>query len=308
MSGAVRSRAGLTLIELLVVIAIMAILAGLLLSGVQAAREASRRMQCASNFHQFGVAMQTFASARKMLPPGASENGLSLHVSLLPQMEATALYDRFDLRVYPSDPRNYDISKTIVSGFVCPSDGGWDASPVLATNYVGNSGSGVQTYGYNGVFRHMQNGGPILPRDVQDGLSTTAAMSEVRVGDGSMDRLRTIWTATRNDGESELDRFAESCRTHRGGLGDAWSLGRFWIHGDLSSTLYNHILAPNQNSCTNGTRVQQGAYTAGSFHPGGVNVLFADGHVSFVSSSVDQAVWRSLGSRNGREPVSDSFL
>jgi prepilin-type N-terminal cleavage/methylation domain-containing protein len=42
-------RNGFTLIELLVVIAVIAVLIALLLPAVQAAREASRRMQCANN-------------------------------------------------------------------------------------------------------------------------------------------------------------------------------------------------------------------------------------------------------------------
>jgi prepilin-type N-terminal cleavage/methylation domain-containing protein/prepilin-type processing-associated H-X9-DG protein len=47
------NRSGVTIIELMVVVAIISILAALLLPAVQAAREAVRRINCASNLRQF---------------------------------------------------------------------------------------------------------------------------------------------------------------------------------------------------------------------------------------------------------------
>ena len=47
-----------------------------------------------------------------------------------------------------------------------------------------------------------------------------------------------------------------------------------------------------------------GAITARSYHPGGVNALFADGSVHFVKSTVNGMTWRALGTIQGGEVIS----
>lgn len=89
--------------------------------------------------------------------------------------------------------------------------------------------------------------------------------------------------------------------------------GRTWYLPRYGFTLYNHALTPNSKipDCSGDLLSQAasedvrgssiGLFTATSYHAGGVNVVFCDGHTEFISDSVDLGVWRALSTRNGNE-------
>ncbi len=83
------------------VIAIIGILIGLLLPAVQAAREASRRMQCANNLKQLGLGLHNYHTALNCFPPGFMavnhlgqvRGGWAWGVFLMPFLEQCPLQD-----------------------------------------------------------------------------------------------------------------------------------------------------------------------------------------------------------------------
>jgi prepilin-type processing-associated H-X9-DG protein len=87
-----------------------------------------------------------------------------------------------------------------------------------------------------------------------------------------------------------------------------------WCMGTTGWTMFNTVQVPNDSQypiggCRDGGTPGQFpndgfSYGASSGHPGGANVLFGDGSVKFVKSSISYQTWWALGTRNGGEVIS----
>lgn len=198
-------RRGFTLIELLVVIAIIAVLIALLLPAVQQAREAARRTQCKNNLKQIGLALHNYHDAHNQFPPSMifqtgqltargnraqRANGWAWTSFILPFVDQAPLYQQLDFNTSLVTAANQIPIASKLQIAVCPSVppinycvvGAIKTPGILATNYVGNSGSYSLSAYYNssdarrnGVFVEDAK---IGIRDILDGTSNTIAVGE----------------------------------------------------------------------------------------------------------------------------------
>lgn len=313
---------GFTLIEVIVVVAVIGLLVAILIPAVQMAREASRRTHCLANLRQLGLAINQYLAASGVLPAG-NTGGYSFYVMILPYIEQKPLYDSFNFSApfpnRPSPTPNATAIGVSLALLLCPSDP-FAASVAGSTSYAGNHGVGFcknSLYGAcdNGSF--VQVGFPSISNQaITDGTSSTVMIAEWLVDSGASsagDPKRAIYSLPGRFTEPEQFKpFAQQCYGADTSMVARVQVGKGsnWYWGTFPCTLYNHTEPINNHTCLNGggALTQQSAWTAGSMHPGGANVLFADGHVPFLSASIATKVWRALGTRNGQEVISsDSY-
>ncbi|MDZ4817572.1 MAG: DUF1559 domain-containing protein [Planctomycetota bacterium] len=289
-----QSVAGFTLVELLVVIAIIGILVAMLLPAIQAAREAARRITCTNNLHQIGMGMLLFDHNYKRLPaaiqthPSTGEHLMgSAFISILPFMEESVLYSRYDMTKGPTDGTNLEVTRTKLPVFLCPSmvtpSGGTDGG---VASYGVCTGSGYCRYplrtsdqkpdltNHNGaIVDPIRGPTKVAVISMQDGTSKTVMVGELDYGlinikersGGSIDGGSTVW-----------------------------------------GTAYPGMTWCSMAGVFNSDRLVTGFLeweTFRSDHSGGVNFVMVDGSVQFISEETHPDILDRLAERNDGQSV-----
>jgi len=234
---------------------------------------------------------------------------------MLPYLDQKSLYDAINFQLDSAETglasANETAAQVRISTFSCPSDTqAGDRDLAGRTNYAVNRGVEYRRFDYNGAFGRR----PYKFADFKDGTSSTVAMSEWVAGPGPYghrDNLGTIFELpTDLDGPDRFDQFVNRCQGIDTNISPvaANDKGVRWLAGGYWSTAYNHSIGINGPSCISGGFAQEGAYSASSFHLGGGNVVFVDGHAKFVREAISLATWRAVGTRSGGEALnSGSF-
>jgi prepilin-type N-terminal cleavage/methylation domain-containing protein/prepilin-type processing-associated H-X9-DG protein len=133
-----RPSQGFTLVELLVVIAIIAVLVGLMIPAVQAARESSRRTACSNNLRGLGLSLDHHNDQYNCYPLDG-DHGFGIGAYLLPFLEQSALFEQLNPTRAPlPDPHHAreELEGTPLDVFQCPSAG---EEPILSDSKFGRS-------------------------------------------------------------------------------------------------------------------------------------------------------------------------
>lgn len=320
-----RSRGAFTLIEALVVISIISVLVGLLLPAVQAAREAARRARCTSNLKQIGLALHAYEAAWGAFPPRLISYNLprfgpahgvyhSAQVLLLPYLDHVLTYAAINFavpsgRIADLDAWNATAARQVVGVFLCPSGPNTRQGPLAPNSYRTNNGlcDGCVP-GQRGSGAFVEFGATRLA-EFRDGTSNTIAFSEKPIGvaGGPYVPFRDWLEVLINPFNRTVDFWAELCAHQSRAVRPRFDAGRTWALSGAIYTQFFTALPPNSPipDCGSGHGHGIGAFTARSYHPGGVNVLMADGSTRWVAESIQLETWRALGARKLGEIVTD---
>ncbi len=272
-----RGRSAFTLVELLVVITIIGMLMALLLPAVNAAREAARRINCANNLHGVGQSFQAYGTSNSSLIPGyvmpapfsvASPYRTTWIVALAPFLEKNDLWTAWT----GTAAQNAAAAAVYWDFVVCPSNPPLSMTgPVLSyamnCGRPDNVGSNPPDYAYNGVGFNQFGASTVIKQSLESIEKVKGASTIIFASENLNPNMRWV---VGNDADGE----------------------------NLAGVVWEMTSSPSAAQKINGDKQQTTGASRynrpASNHPGGVNVVFGDGHVIFLRQDVNYSVYQAL--------------
>jgi prepilin-type N-terminal cleavage/methylation domain-containing protein/prepilin-type processing-associated H-X9-DG protein len=284
-----------------------------------------------SNSAMSGTAFSNDLVGGKHPPAGTAMHALFTY--MLPYIEQENIYKQIDPNEYynaksASNPNHVAAFKNVIPTFICPSYP-FESQDSLGYGYV-HYGATVYTDivvypGQGGTTRQvgMRDNPKARQRGVLDNLQITVA----QISDGSSNTIMIGEDAARREGYITNPAYLDPAVTLNIAIdeGTAFKTRRFWRWGEQDNgygvsgdpTLNtittnfkivnnNNIEAANDGPATCNWRLVNNCGSNDeifAFHPGGANVLFADGHVYFLKDTATPVVVASLVSRSGGENI-----
>jgi prepilin-type N-terminal cleavage/methylation domain-containing protein/prepilin-type processing-associated H-X9-DG protein len=262
----------------------------------------------------------------------------SAQALLLGYMEGQPLYNACNFSWVCCWDIGYNINSTATNAslntFICPSDGlsplspGSDQWAGCTNNYHASIGPTTSSGASDSSGIFCQTGKCFGVQAVTDGTSNTIAFGESLIG--SQQKLQVKWrsgpclSGTRNyllDANSNPQVVLDQLKACEAGWvsqttsspGSQNQKGFRWCENLLGFTFINTIVPPSPGDyrftwCKIGqtnSNASDGQYqNVNSNHPGGANLLFGDGSVKFIKSSIQMKTYWALGSKANGEVIS----